>query len=113
MHIVVIRRNCFGADGVSRVIECWARVLQEAGHEVTLLFQDSREPRPFPDLPGVRSAPFEVPASSRMTGVFRGARAAMARLRRLQHDRRIDLIISHDSLLAVRARRGFPALPVR
>lgn len=111
-NIVLIRRGPFGVDGVSRVVESWARILGSAGHEVTVLSEASRTASPLPAISGVSAATYRAPASGRLTGIFDAARAAVRKLVELDRDRRIDLLISHDPLLPGAIRRSFPTTPL-
>ena len=97
-----------GPDGVSRVIECWARILGESGHSVTVISEASPNAKPLPKMPGVMGIQYH-PSEK---GPFREARAATEMLAQLQKERGFDLVISHDPMVAVEVRRNLPRIPL-
>lgn len=112
INIVVIRRGSYGVDGVSRVVECWARILGGAGHRVTVVSEASERAAVVPAMRGVGAATYPAPTSGRLTAVFDAARAAVRKLQELDRDRRVDLILSHDPLLPGAIRKSFPDRPL-
>ena len=109
MRIAIAKSGPMGGDGVSRVIECWARIVSESGHETVIVSERSES---FPKLGSVRHDPVEPATGSRSTRLFAAARATAAKLEQRVGADGLDLIISHDSMVTVATRKALPRIPI-
>jgi hypothetical protein len=92
MKLAIVKSGCFDGGGVSRVIESWARMLRDAGHDVTVVSQADSQARDL-DLPGVRtllSASRE--AAGRRNPLFAEAHAVARMIEDLHRRGEIDLV---------------------
>ena len=108
IKVVLISRGSLGPDGVSRVIECWASMLGESGHSVTVLSKSSLNAKQLPQMFGVTGVSYHSASRS----PFVEARTAAALLVQLQQERGFDLVISHDSMVTLEVRRNLPRIPL-
>jgi glycosyltransferase involved in cell wall biosynthesis len=98
---------------MSRVIECWARILAAAGHEIIVVSEDREERRPLPPIAGVVNALYPPPPrAGRMARLLGGPREALRVMESLETAAPLDAILSHDSVFSVALRRRFPSKPL-
>jgi glycosyltransferase involved in cell wall biosynthesis len=110
VKIVIVRSGRLGGDGISRVIEGWARILVGAGHDVAVVAERGSGDPPF-GMPGVREVGVEPCGGGRSVRLFSAADATVRAVRPLLAEG-AGLIVSHDSLLAGRLRGAFPGAPI-
>jgi len=112
MKLAIVKSGCFDGGGVSRVIESWARMLAEAGHEVTVVSQAEPGAREL-KLSGVRTllSPSRDEAGGR-NPLFAEASSVAAVMADAHARGEVDVVLPHSSILAVHLRRRLPDLPL-
>ena len=113
MHIAIATLGPLTGDGVSRVVESWARMLAASDIETTVISEKPRDGAALPPIPGARHAPYELAEDASGFGSFLEliARAGET-CAELSSQGRVDLIISHHSLISRAIRRHLPSAPL-
>jgi glycosyltransferase involved in cell wall biosynthesis len=112
MKLAIVKAGCFDGGGVSRVIESWARMLVGAGHEVTVVSQADPRARKL-EVPGVNTLLHDpAGATGRRNRLFAEAETVAGLLSGLHERGEVDVILPHNSVLAVYIRRRLPDVPL-
>ncbi len=113
MRLAIVRFGILSGGGISRVVECWARMLGNLGHDVTVISKASPKAHSLPPLPGVRALLAKPAASNTRFGRMTAEAGATTRLlRELHEDAPLDAVLSHNSLISARIADVLPDVPL-